>query len=162
IDAEHWANATGNEKARLARARDEKKKRLDELEGQLARAKAELDAIEAEYRSEVTSQTAEPEKELAQEEDSLKKITTDFDRDAKAILEERQKSGEKLGFDPDDLPGRRNWAVPGWTAAAVFSMALLLAAGLGLTRGSLGLAVNVGLAGLALTLVAGGVAAYFA
>jgi mono/diheme cytochrome c family protein len=253
IDAEHWANAPdgSSEKDRLARARDEKKKRLDELEKELTDAKARLDKIESEYRQDVTSPLDEPEKELAQEEANLKKVTTDFDRAAKLaaqkswsagdifrnlpiidgfaaptkinqiwlpdltidyggfkevprydrcttchlgidkaaydkatlvrlgdpdvrreltrnlsaakeILEGRQKSGENLGFDPNDLPSQRDWAVPGLTAALVFTLAVLLAVGLGFMRGSLGLGVNVALAGLALTLVAGGVAAYFA
>jgi mono/diheme cytochrome c family protein len=72
------------------------------------------------------------------------------------MLKERQRGGEKLGFDPDDLPTRSLGSAPAVLGWGLFSLGLLFAGVVGYVRHSPKLGVGIGVLG---TVVAVGAAA---
>jgi mono/diheme cytochrome c family protein len=97
-----WTEKVNKAEAQGERAKLEKElaARRDDVEksggvrDQLAKARAELDAAEKEYKVEVRSKVEGPEKALGDAEDSLKRLTGVFDRFAKTTAQKRWGFGD--------------------------------------------------------------------
>src|SRR5262249_7737503 len=85
---------------RLQAEADRMKKKLDELETELNKRKSALDAIETEYREKVRGRLDSHEKQVADAEDQLKKVTGAFDRYAKVAVQRSWTFGDTFR----DLP----------------------------------------------------------
>jgi cbb3-type cytochrome oxidase cytochrome c subunit len=71
-------------------------KELRELQAQLTKAQDELDKLDEQIRKEVTQPLAEPQQQVNQAEDDLKKLTAGFDRFAKVTAQKRWKLGDEF------------------------------------------------------------------
>jgi mono/diheme cytochrome c family protein len=122
---------------------------------------------EGDVKASLEEQRGKAEEMLARHEGNVTAVLETLQADAlrptrkvqqaAEMLKERKASGEKLGFNPDDLPTRTLPSNALAVGSIVFSVALLIAVVLGLLRQSVRLATAFSVAGLALAFVA----AYF-
>jgi mono/diheme cytochrome c family protein len=101
IEVEHLGKADSEvRRTELQNRVQEKRKVVDDLGNKLAAAQKKLDAINQEIKEKVTSKLEEPQQELAQAEDDLKKTSAVFDRFAKATAQKSWGLGYELRAMP--------------------------------------------------------------